>query len=250
MTPIFRRRANRVKLIAEISFELGKGRRRLEQAMEFMKPGSPYTGIDIPESPLGNPSINSVVVGSILKSSFPESIVFSHLRLIDVSRVMFLSLLSAASELSGIDALFLTMGEGKERRIASKISTEEAYKIAEEHGLEERLGAIISLRYSLSEIEKRLGSGFKKFLVLRLSQGNMDKFAEVSRLAMRRKVELYPYIIVKTEKNEKVLEQLGQPSLSPSELPDMLKAIEKRADGAVISTAGDLKSLRAIWQSF
>jgi len=235
-----------LRILAEISFELGKGKKRIKQVEELLcSERSAFSGIDIPESPLGKLSINSIVIGSLVKRSCPQLVVFSHIRLADASQTLFLSLLSAA-DLADIDAVFLTYGEKEDRERGNRFSAEDAFVLASRYDLHRKAGAILSLRYEYDFILKRLEFGFRKFLVLRLSNETIEKFRGIAQKAEEIGAELYPYIILKTQKNKDILEKMGQPAFETSELIAILKELEDSASGVVLSTAGDLKSLITI----
>lgn len=235
-----------MKIFAEVVFEVGKGKKRMYQIKDFIcKKRDIFDGIDIPESPLGIPSINSIVAGSLVKGTCPELSVFSHMRLIDLNPISFISLLSSA-ELANIDSIFITQGEKNEKKDSYLLSTEEAFALASKYGLSERLGAILSLSYEFEAINRRLEAGFKRFLVLRFSEDNSEKFLAVAERAKKAGIELYPYIILKTERNKDIIERMGQPSYEAKDLKEIVKKLEGFVGGIVLSTAGDFKSLLSL----
>ncbi|MEM0112786.1 MAG: hypothetical protein QXS56_04180 [Fervidicoccaceae archaeon] len=233
-----------MKLFAELSFELGKEEKRLKQANSLIcEEKSIFSGVDIPESPLSIPSANSIVIGSILKQQCPKAEIFSHIRLSDLNPISFISLVSAAN-LTGIDAVFVTSGEKDERGFKSQITTEEALSLAKNYKLEKKLGAIISMRYDEQKILERLSLGFKKFLILRMTMEEIEKLERISERGRELKIELYPYIIIKTEKNLSIIERISQPSYDASTVKNVLDKIEGLVSGVIISTAGDIKFLK------
>ncbi|MGB9726021.1 MAG: hypothetical protein ACP5LZ_06110 [Fervidicoccaceae archaeon] len=240
-----------MKLLAEVVFELNKGKKRFEQVYDLLcKEKRVFDGIDIPESPLGMASLNSIVIGALMKKSCPDITVFSHLRLVDISPTLFLSLLSSA-ELANIDGVFVTYGEKNEKKNnKGLLYTEDSLTLATNYGLNNKLGAILSLSYSTDEIMKRLETGFKKFLVLRLSDSNFEKFVIIAERARKFGKELYPYIIIKTERNSEIIDRIGQPSYELHNLENIIEKLGGIVEGIVISTAGDFKFLRSFEAKF
>ena len=156
--------------------------------------------IDVHESSLGHPSVNSVSLASILVNVFNVDAI-AHVRLADVNHLVFLSLAYAA-QFFGVDKLLVTVGDPP--RIGKPVgylTSEEALKLARVYGVGKlKIGAILSLRFPLEKIYERLRRDFNFYLVLRFSEKNLDKFAKVSEKATGLGKELYPYVIVATEK--------------------------------------------------
>ncbi len=204
-------------------------------------------GFDLPESPVGYPSANSVVIGALIKRSVVGKVVISHVRLSDVNHVALASLAKGA-EVSGIDGLLMTLGdEPKYGFRTSSLSTEEALSFLREViKVRIKLGAVISLRYDLSDIVRRLERPFDFYLILRLSTSNLSKLEEVSKMAAREGKELYAYVIVSTGRNLSVVRSLGQPYVGSGEVRDFLQRLEGLIDSAVISVPGDVRGLTEV----
>ncbi len=197
---------------------------------------------DIPESPLGIPAPNAIVTGVYVKE-VTDKCVISHIRLYDINRTALLSLAYAA-QTYGIDGVVLTHGDTpRNGTIVRDISTPEAVKLLKKEVPKLKIGAIISLRYPLNEIIKRLEMGADFYLVLRLSRDSADKYLKVLEVAEKQGVELYPYIIVSTGKNSRVLEKIEQPSIPLEGLHDFLSEYKHLLHGAVFSSPLDFDGL-------
>ncbi|MEM3285704.1 MAG: hypothetical protein QXP23_04740, partial [Fervidicoccaceae archaeon] len=94
------------------------------------------------------------------------------------------------------------------------------------------------------KILERLSLGFKKFLILRMTMEEIEKLERISERGRELKIELYPYIIIKTEKNLSIIERISQPSYDASTVKNVLDKIEDLVSGVIISTAGDIKFLK------
>ncbi|WFO76006.1 5,10-methylenetetrahydrofolate reductase [Desulfurococcaceae archaeon MEX13E-LK6-19] len=197
---------------------------------------------DIPESPLGIPAPNSIATGIYVKNVTGKCVI-SHIRLYDVNRTALLSLAYAA-QLYGIDGIVLTHGDiPRSGVIVRDITTIDAIKLLEKEVPKLKIGAIISLRYPFEDIVKRIDSGADFYLVLRLSKESIEKYMKVLDAAEKQGVELYPYIIVSTEKNKKILEKIKQPSIPLNELQGFLSEYRDLLHGVVFSSPLDLDGL-------
>jgi len=190
---------------------------------------------DVPESPLGYPGVNSVASCVYLKTRYGVCCI-AHVRLYDVNALALHSL-AHACEVFGIDGLVLTMGDRpRVGTVVHDLCTEKAIELLRKTGYRVKLGALISLRYSLEDILSRLsGTMADFFFVLRLGWETMDDYVGVYRESRRLGKELYPYVLVATESNRKILSRINQPYILASELPDYLRELHGIVDGIVLS---------------
>ena len=197
---------------------------------------------DIPESPLGIPSVNSISTGVYIKAVTGKPVV-SHIRLYDVNRVALLSLAYAAYTY-GVDGVVLTHGDKPVNSIiVNELNTEKAIKVLRKEIPKLRIGAIISLRYPFEKIIRRIGIGADFFLVIRLDTSNFDKYLKILNVAEKEGVKLYPYVIIATEKNKSVLEKLQQPYLRLEELKEFFLKYSMYLHGVVVSVPLDEKNM-------
>ncbi|RLE92459.1 MAG: hypothetical protein DRN04_10220 [Thermoprotei archaeon] len=128
-------------------------------------------GVDISESSLRYPSVNSVALASILVNVFNVDAI-AHVRLADVNHLGFLSLAYAAQSL-GIGRLLVTIGDPpKVGKPVSYLASEEALKLDRDYGVRRlKIGAILSLRFPLEKIYERLERDFDFYLMLRFFRG-------------------------------------------------------------------------------
>ncbi|MEZ0320098.1 MAG: 5,10-methylenetetrahydrofolate reductase [Pyrobaculum sp.] len=186
--------------------------------------------VDIPDAPGGKPSAHAIAVGALAKQQGLEPLV--HLRLLDVNKTGFKSLLGAAKLLDISHVVVLQGDPPVEGTPVYEVTTEEAVSVAKQMGF--KVGALLSLR---RDYWKRLEIGADFYLALH--------FNDVSQLKdMPRNV--YPYLIVETEKNAELLKKLRQTAVRPGEALKLLDQLEGFTEAVVVSVPGDFDTLLEI----
>lgn len=200
---------------------------------------------DVPESPLGYPGVNSVASCVYLKTRYGVCCI-AHVRLYDVNSVALHSLAKAV-EVFRVDGIVLTMGDKPKVGFSvDELDTVSAIDSLRKSGYRIRIGAILSLRYGLEDIINRLRIGADFFLVLRLGMETLDKYRKIYQCARDLGKELYPYIIVATDSNRKLLTRIDQPYVEVDEISDFISEIKDYADGVILSVPKEKKRLREI----
>lgn len=216
-----------MEIIAEITplRDRDKVLRKLESIKPYVEK------VDIPESPGGKPTAHSLAVGALAKQLGLEPIV--HIRLLDVNKTGFKSLLGGAYIL-GVRYVVVLQGDPPaEGKPVGEVTTEEAVAEAKKMGFV--TGALLSFRRDYIERIRRLGADF--YLALHLT--------DIKQLESLPPV-IYPYIMIKTGNNVALLERLRQTAV---ELPQALGLIEKLrgvVPGIVLSVPGDFETLLQI----
>lgn len=189
---------------------------------------SRYTDyVDIPDSPGGKPSAHAIAVGVIAKESGLLPIV--HIRLRDLNLLAYRSLLGAL-RLLDLNHVVLLMGDPPSVGLpVDHLTTELAVPIAKEYGL--KVGVLLSMRRNYAE---RLKIGADFYLVLNLR--------DPRALEPLRSLEIYPYLLVRTDKNAALLNRLGQPSVELESLREFVDMLEPYSRGVVISAPGDFEA--------
>ncbi|MCE4613445.1 MAG: hypothetical protein F7C07_06405 [Desulfurococcales archaeon] len=202
-----------------------------------------FDAIDIPDSPLGKPSIHSVTASLILSEALGADVI-AHIRVIDYNRLAIESLLKTL-RMSRIARLVFLRGDPPRGSTAlSDYSPEEALLKARKALPGARLGLLLSLRKSLEEILERMRLAPDFMLVLNLSSENIGFLERVAGEAKRVGVKLYPYIIVESEKNRDLLAGIGQPRVRSGEsLEGLVESIEGLVDGVLLSCPLDYEHL-------
>ncbi|RLG83689.1 MAG: hypothetical protein DRO40_03735 [Thermoprotei archaeon] len=235
--------------MVKILLEVCGDRKRLDRYINLI--GDYIDCFDVPESPLGFPSINSVASCVYMKTRYGVCCI-AHVRLYDINTVALHSLAKAA-EAFGIDGLVLTMGDRpKIGSLVSELTTISAINYLRESHYNIRIGAILSLRYALNDIISRLRIGADFFLVLRLGLETLDKYRKLYRFAREAEKELYPYVIIATDSNRKLLARINQPYIEVNEVEEYLNEIKHYVDGIVLSIPLEREKLKSIleiiWQ--
>mgnify|MGYP001770639115 CR=1 FL=1 len=217
-----------MEIIAELAPTLNKDLflKHLEALRRYVEK------VDIPEAPGGRPSAHSLAAGVLAKQAGLEPLV--HIRLLDINMTAFKSLLGGA-RLLDIKYVVLLQGDPPaEGRPVGEIATEEAVAVAKKMGF--KTGALLSLR---RDYKKRLEIGADFYLALHLREA--EQLADLPPV-------VYPYVLVRTEKNFDLLERLGQTAVSPREALELVRKLEGLAPGVVISAPRDFQTLLKLLQ--
>jgi len=198
-----------------------------------------YDGFDIPDSPLGNPSVLPIVVGTIIREKFGEDKrVIINQRLYDVNELFVHSLSISARSLK-LDILFTKGDKPKIGKEVTYVSSEDAVNIARSYGV--RAGMILSFRKDLKEIISRLEFPADFYLALNYT---IDKLKNIEKF----REKIIPYIIIATEKNMKLIESLGQKYFLLEEVKNVIESLESIGINTVLlsSPKSSLKVLSSI----
>jgi 5,10-methylenetetrahydrofolate reductase len=184
--------------------------------------------VDIPEAPCGRPIAHSIAACALAKQMGLEPIL--HLRLADLNKTGFKSLLGGA-QLLEIKYVVLLQGDPPaEGRPVGEVTTEEAVAEAKKMGF--MTGAILSLRRDYRKRLETLGADF----YLALHATSAWQLADLN-------AAIYPYVIIATEKNTALLERLGHAAFKPREAAEFVRGLEGLVPGVIISAPGDFPAL-------
>ncbi|MGC8582467.1 MAG: 5,10-methylenetetrahydrofolate reductase [Thermoproteus sp.] len=189
---------------------------------------SDYTDtVDIPDSPGGRPSAHAIAVAYVTKEVGLTPI--AHIRLRDLNELAYRSLLGAA-KLLGLEYLVPLSGDlPSVGRPVDHLTTEEAVPIAREYGF--KVGVLLSMRRNYVE---RLKIGADFYLALNL--------VDPKSLEGLTSFNVYPYVILRTERNADLVERLKQPAVGLDYLRRYIEALEPYVKAVVISAPGDFEA--------
>jgi len=209
-----------------------------EKTSKLLTGLSAFDGFDFPDSPVGLPSIHPLAIAPMARLLLEDKRIIVNQRLVDVGE-LFLASLAKTAKFWGLE-LALTRGDPpKIGREVNSMSSEEGFGLIKSVSPEVKVGLLLSLRYPLSMLKKRLSGGGDFFLVLRVR--GADELRELD------KEKLIPYLIVKTERNNETVKLMNQPYVSIEELRDVLDSLRHSGvQGVLISTAGDSRGLEQI----
>jgi len=228
--------------VTRIIAELEPSRNR-EKLLAYLKRlAANVDAIDIPEVPMGKPIASAAVLAAHFKAIHGSIEFIPHLRVIDANRVGLLSTLGGLYVAQVREAVLLRGDDPVEGVKVEDVGVEEAAALAKQR-LKQRtpkLGAMLSMRYPLSLIERRLHAPLDFYLILR-SLYSYEKLVEVSKLARKLGKKIYAYVILASERNFTLLrEMLGdQPIYRVEEVEDVVEKLMHLVDGVILSSPGD-----------
>ncbi len=199
-----------------------------------------YDWLDVPDSPMGKPSVNSLLASCML-SGVNDGRVIAHLRVQDINLLAFKSTVKTLRA-TGIRRLVLLQGDRPYRGSSlGDVSVDEAVRYVRRQvpGLE--VGVLVSARKSRGEIEKRLDLEPDFILLLNYQSGGLEWIAGEAR---RRGIKVYPYLVVETRRNRELLSRVRRESIVGLEdLPSTVRMLSDLVDGVLVSSPGDFMGL-------
>lgn len=199
-----------------------------------------YDWLDVPDSPMGKPSVNSLLASCML-SGVNDGRVIAHLRVQDINLLAFKSTVKTLRA-TGIRRLVLLQGDRPYRGSSlGDVSVDEAVRYVRRQvpGLE--VGVLVSARKSRGEIEKRLDLEPDFILLLNYRSGGLEWIAGEAR---RRGIKVYPYLVVETRRNRELLSRVRRESIVGLEdLPSTVRMLSDLVDGVLVSSPGDFMGL-------
>ena len=154
-------------------------------------------------------------------------------RLKDINELKLRSIITAARAINA--SMIFTQGDkprfGKE---FNEIDSIGAMKLAIKRGVE--AGVILSFRKSIEDIKKRINSEANIFLVV--------NFGDTAILNQINTEKLIPYIIIRTEKNELIVDKIHQPAVDLNDLHYLMQQLSSyKFRGFLFSIPGDNETL-------
>ncbi len=196
---------------------------------------SSFDGFDIPDSPLGLPSVKPTSIASLIREKYEDKRIIINQRLLDVNE-LYVHSLSLTAKAFNLNIAFTKGDKPKIGKEVGYLSSEEAVNIAKTYGVSS--GMMISLRKSRAEVLARLESNADFYLGLHFSGIESIKGFE------RSFAKIIPYIIVRTEKNKEILSKISQPTFEEGKVHDLIYELEGiGVKSVLISSPGDLNFL-------
>lgn len=211
---------------------------KLEKVKKEIDELSYFDGYDIPDSPLGIPSALPLSVAILAREKFEKKMIVINQRLLDVNE-LYVSSLSLTAKMFDLKIAFTKGDKPRVGKEVGYLSSEDAVRIAKQYGVDS--GMMISLRKSRNEIHSRLEFKEANFF-LALYFDRIESLRELFNIE-----KIIPYIIIRTEKNKDILQNLSQPSIEIEKINDVLNELENIGTKAVLlSSPKDLNALRKI----
>jgi 5,10-methylenetetrahydrofolate reductase len=210
--------------------------RNLETVKQDIKKLVDFDGFNIPDNPLGYPTMPPELIGYMIREMFQRKEIILNQRLKDINELKLRSVITAARAINA--SIIFTQGDmPRFGREFNEIGSLNAMRLAIKRGVES--GVILSFRKPLSEIKKRMDSGANIFLVV--------NFGDTAILDKINTEKLVPYIIVRTEKNGGIVDRINQPSIELKELHSLVDRLrDYNFRGFLFSVPGDTVTLTNI----
>ncbi|MEM1927165.1 MAG: hypothetical protein QXS85_00255 [Acidilobaceae archaeon] len=225
-----------------VELEPVKSREKLVKRVESLIEVADW--VDVPDSPLGVTRFFSPMVSCFVKAARVEVKVIAHVRLLDLNRLAFESIVKTL-EVCNVERIVPLTGDIIPGYVTVKdLSSEEAVALVKSIAGKLSPGLLLSLAKTLDEIERRVEAPADFYLVLNLTRENLEKIEAVSSLARRRGKLLYPYVILLGERSAtRVPEKLRARGLSSEEALEVVGALEGLVEGVLLSAPGDFSLL-------
>ncbi len=199
-----------------------------------------YDWLDVPDSPMGKPSINSLLASCML-SGINGGRVIAHLRVQDLNLLAFKSTIKTLRAL-GIRKLVVLRGDQPYKGSSLEdVTVEEAvgYIRRQAPGIE--VGVLVSARKSRGEVARRLDLRPDFILLLNYRSSGIEWIAGEAR---RRGIKVYPYLVVETLRNRGLLARVRRESIVALEdVVDAVRGLAGIVDGVLVSSPGDFEGL-------
>lgn len=210
-------------------------------------------GVHIPDSPLGVPRTHPLALSVLaMKHGISPT---CHLRLMDINKVAFISLIRGALVLS-IKRLLFVRGDPPKIRdttVVTDLTTEDAIKfVKKELKLKELIvGATLNVKFSMNKILKRLESGADFYLAMHCYSPE-DISDELLKELKVRNAKLYSYFIVETKKNRGIIRSFLKdlPINYSKNMMERFESFDGLVDGLVVTSPGDFEGSLNVLRSY
>ncbi|MEM4507504.1 MAG: hypothetical protein QXM56_01250 [Acidilobaceae archaeon] len=229
-----------MELVVEL--EPVKSREKLEKRIKLLAEVADW--IDVPDSPLGTTRFFSPIVSCFIKAVEERIGVISHIRLLDLNKLAFESMINTLSlcEVERVVPLRGDLISGY--KVVEELNPEEAVSLIKKSAHKLSPGLLLSLSKPLEEIERRLRVPADFYLVLNFRLEESEKFKAVSERAKTEGKALYPYVIVvKEEGGSRIPKELVPKALTKERVLEVIEYMSNNADGVLLSSPGDFALL-------
>ncbi len=192
-----------------------------------------YDGFDIPDNPLGYPKIPPLLIGYILRKRYEGKEIIINQTLNSVEEIYIRSVIKGAKYIDS--SIVFTMGDmPKYGNEINDLTSEAVLKISRTNNI--KTGLILSFSKNDLTIHKRLKANADFYLGLNIR--------DIKRLSAFNEYNIIPYIIIKTKKNTKTIEEIKQPYVDFENLREYCDELAKYGIKSVLlSTPGDKRGL-------
>ncbi|HOK57125.1 MAG TPA: hypothetical protein PKV21_09315 [bacterium] len=223
-------------------------------------------GYNITDSASGIPAPSATAVACIIKTKFPQKIVFPML-ITNYKGPVEIGAVAKACESVGIDGMIPDPGDAPRYGFAIRTRKDGNCEIirdpqefeqfrrstgpAEEirSFLREtikvknlQLGCLVTSRRPTEDAIARIRDQWDFCFFLRLDEASLPKLKELSLECKKLGKPIYPYFVVETPKNKKILERINWPATTTMEnAVEFVKKIEGIVNGIIATCLGDVE---------
>jgi hypothetical protein len=200
-------------------------------------------GWNVTDGAGGFPAPSGIVVSCLLKNKYPDKIVIP-IFILHYKAPVEVAGLALASDVIGLDGLTLTMGDIPQYGEPIKMlkSSEDARDFVRTTAKVKnvQLGCLLSSRRSGEDNILRVRNPWDFVLFMRLDETTLPKLKHVAHECKRLNKPIYAYVLVKTEKNAKVIQMIGwKPTTTFDNAEAFVSNLEGIIDGIIVTCAGD-----------
>jgi len=223
-------------------------------------------GWNITDSASGIPAPSATAVACTLKTKYPAKLAFPML-ITNYKGPVEVAAVAKACEAVGIDGMIPDPGDAPKYGHPIRIrkdggceiitSQEEFENFRRSTGPAEeireflrevvkvnnlRLGCLITSRRPVEDAIARIKEPWDFCFFLRLDEQSLPKLKEVSSECKKLGKPIYPYFVVETPKNKKILERIGwSPTTTLEGAEEFAKKLDGVVDGIIATCLGDLE---------
>lgn len=220
-------------------------------------------GWNITDSAGGRPAPSGAAVACVLKQIYPDKIALPML-IMNYKGAVEIGAAALAAEAVGVDGMIpdpgdppaygnlIKMGEDGGTQILKDKDEILAYRRSTAaEGVKDylrntvkiskvKLGCLLTARVPAESAIARLQNGWDFCFFLRLEKDSLPKLKQIAKECKRLGKPIYPYFVVGTSKNQKVLNMIGWPATTDMENAATFAAeLEGIVDGVIATCLGD-----------
>ncbi|GAB4414142.1 MAG: hypothetical protein OHK0032_10220 [Thermodesulfovibrionales bacterium] len=223
-------------------------------------------GWNITDSASGIPAPSATAVACTLKTKYPNKLAFPML-ITNYKGPVEIAAVAKACEAVGIDGMIPDPGDAPKYGHAVRTKKDGSCELLTDPGEFEKfrrstgpaedirdflretikinnlkLGCLVTSRRPVEDAIARIKEPWDFCFFLRLDEASLPKLKELSQECKRLGKSIYPYFVVETAKNKKVLERIGwSPSASMDGAIEFAKKMEGVVDGIIATCLGDME---------
>lgn len=198
-----------------------------------------FDGYFIPCTPAGVPMVDCFAMGVYVVAKYGSE-VYCSLRTRDYTLNHILEKAKAASEL-GLGGVLVTRGDPLKHGFdCNDYTTEFVVSYIREHGLQVDLGIVLSTRFTVEEMTKRVERVKPDFVtIIKFGRNDLERLKNLAQTSSGVK-KTYVFILLGLGGNIELFEKLRQPYMLPDELGAVMEGLRGLVTGIILSSPIEL----------